>query len=57
MAKSSSAKGAGKTQMTGNAAARIQSSTAKANAGKVSSGTFAARAQTAAATNQKSSKK
>ena len=37
--------------MTGDAAARIQSSTAKAGDGGVSKGSFAARAQSAAATN------
>lgn len=37
------------TPMTGTAAARIQSATAKANGGSVSKGSFAARAQSAAA--------
>lgn len=40
------------TPMTSQAAARIQSSTAKANGGQVPAGSFAARAQSAAATNQ-----
>ena len=35
--------------MTGTAAARIQSATAKANGGAVAKGSFAARAQSAAA--------
>ncbi len=38
-----------KTAMTGKAAARIQSSTAKASGGSVSKGSFASRAQSAAA--------
>ena len=38
----------GKTAMTRRAAARIQSSTAKRGGGKVSKGSFAARAQRAA---------
>ena len=37
------------TPMTGTAAARIQSATAKTNGGSVSKGSFAARAQSAAA--------
>lgn len=37
------------TPMTGTAAARIQSATAKANGGAVAKGSFAARAQSAAA--------
>lgn len=37
------------TPMTGSAAARIQSATAKANGGAVAKGSFAARAQSAAA--------
>lgn len=37
------------TPMTIDAAARIQSATAKANAGNVSKGSFAARAQSSAA--------
>jgi len=45
-----------KSPMTPKAAARIQSSTAKANGGKVSKGSFAARAQSAAAGNAKSGK-
>jgi len=40
-----------KTHMTLKAAARIQSATAKANGGKVSKGSFASRAQSAAAKN------
>ncbi|WP_372750816.1 hypothetical protein [Labilibaculum sp.] len=44
----------GKTKMTSTAAARIQSSTAKSSGGKVSKGSFAARATSTAA---KSSKK
>ncbi|WP_422136745.1 hypothetical protein [Endozoicomonas sp. ALD040] len=43
--------------MTPSAAARIQSSEAKADGGKVSSGSFASRAQSAAAKNTGSSKK
>lgn len=38
-------------KMTAVAAARIQGATAKANGGKVASGSFAARAQSAAAAN------
>lgn len=49
--------GTGKTPMTPAAAARIQSATAKANGGKVASGSFAAKAQSAAATNSNSAKK
>lgn len=45
-----------KTPMTPAAAARIQSSTAKQNGGQVAKGSFGARAQSAAATNQKSGK-
>lgn len=37
--------------MTGDAASRIQSSEAKANGGKVEKGSFASRAQSAAAKN------
>nr|WP_320118465.1 hypothetical protein [uncultured Marinifilum sp.] len=44
----------GKTKMTSTAAARIQSAAAKSSGGKVSKGSFAARATSAAA---KSSKK
>ena len=40
------------TPMTTQAAARIQSHTARVNAGQVKAGTFAARAQSAATTNQ-----
>lgn len=40
-----------KTAMTAEAASRIQSSTAKANGGKVEKGSFAARAQSIAAKN------
>lgn len=40
-----------KTPMTGEAASRIQSAEARANDGKVASGGFASRAQSAAATN------
>jgi hypothetical protein len=43
--------GNGKTAMTVSAASRIQSSIAKASAGAVSSGSFAARAQRAAVAN------
>ena len=39
-----------KSSMTAKSAARIQSATAKSNGGKVSSKSFAARAQSAAAT-------
>lgn len=42
--------------MTSQAAARIQSSTAKAGGGQVTAGTFAARAQRAATVNQTSAK-
>ena len=45
------------TPMTPSAAARIQSSEAKANGGKVSSDSFAARAQGAAVRNSGKSKK
>ena len=44
------------TQMTTKAAARIQSATAKANAGRVFKGSFAARAQAAVAKNSISKK-
>lgn len=44
------------TQMTSQAAARIQGATAKANGGQVSSNSFAARAQAAAAANQSATK-
>lgn len=43
--------------MTGSAAARIQAGTAVHNGGKVSRGSFAARAQRAAAHNTNSGKK
>ncbi len=55
MAKGTS-NGSGKSSMNAAAAARIQSSTAKSGNGKVSSDSFAARAQSAAATNGGSSK-
>lgn len=42
-----------KTPMSAKDAARIQSATAKTNDGKVSKGTFPARAQSAAAKNVK----
>ncbi|CAJ0802507.1 hypothetical protein LMG7141_04119 [Ralstonia condita] len=42
--------------MTSQAAARIQSSTAKAGGGQVTAGTFAARAQRAATVNQTGAK-
>lgn len=42
-----------KTFMTPKAAARIQSSTAKATGGTLSKGSFAAKAQSAAAKNSK----
>ena len=45
-----------KTPMTSKAASRIQSATAKANEGKVSKGSFAARAQRAAAKNSAAKK-
>ncbi|MCL1140878.1 hypothetical protein [Shewanella pneumatophori] len=45
-----------KTPMTPEAAARIQSGTAKQNGGKVDKGSFGARAQRAAETNKKSGK-
>lgn len=44
------------TPMTNQAAARIQSVTAKANGGQVKAGSFAARAQRGAATNQGTAK-
>ena len=44
------------TPMTSQAAARIQSSTAKSNGGHVAAGSFAARAQSAAAANQSGTK-
>ncbi len=47
----SSAKSAPRAPMTAAAAARIQGAAAKANGGKVASGSFAARAQAAAAHN------
>lgn len=50
MAKTGSGNG-GKSAMTGAAASRIQSVAAKSNGGRVSSGSFAARAQNAAASN------
>ena len=43
----------GKGSMSSKAASRIQSSTAKSGGGKVSKGSFAARAQRAAAKNTK----
>ena len=43
-----------KTAMTSKSAARIQSTTAKANGGQVSKGSFAARAQRASAKNSSS---
>jgi hypothetical protein len=45
-----------KTPMTKSAAARIQSSTAKANSGRVPKGHFTGRAQRAAAKNSKGGK-
>ena len=45
-----------KTPMTPKAAARIQGQAAKQNGGKVSRDSFAARAQSAAANNQKKGK-
>ena len=45
------------TPMTSQAAARIQSATAKANGGQVKAGSFAAVAQRAAAVNQGSATK
>lgn len=45
-----------KTPMTPEAAARIQSGTAKQNGGQVDKGSFSSRAQSAAATNQKTGK-
>ncbi len=45
-----------KIPMTPKAASRIQSATAKANDGKVSSGSFAAKSQAAAAKNVTTSK-
>lgn len=42
-----------KTRMTKGAAVRIQSSTAKANGGKVAKGSFSSRAQKAAAKGSK----
>lgn len=50
MAKSS-AKSAPRTSMTLSAASRIQGATARVNGGRVSSGSFAARAQAGAAKN------
>lgn len=49
--------GNGKGAMTQSAAARIQSVVAKASGGRVASGSFAARAQRAASTNNASGKK
>jgi hypothetical protein len=46
----------GKAKITPKAAARIQSATAKANGGKVAKGSFAARAQKAAAKSVKKGK-
>ena len=51
------AKSKSSTPMTPEAAARIQSSEAKANGGKVSSEGFAARAQSAAAKNSNNNSK
>ncbi|ADZ91981.1 hypothetical protein [Marinomonas mediterranea] len=45
-----------KTPMTSAAAARIQSATAKANGGKTPKGSFAAKAQSAAAKNSTKAK-
>lgn len=50
MAKSSST-GGGKIAMTPSAASRIQATAAKTGGGKVTSGSFAARAQSAATKN------
>lgn len=64
MAKGSSGRGGksvsgghGKGAMTQSAASRIQSATAKVNGGKVASGSFASRAQSAASTNSNTGKK
>lgn len=46
-----------KGRMTGKAAARIQSATSKAGSGRVAKGSFAARAQRAAARNSGQGKK
>ena len=46
-----------KTPMTNDAAARIQGSTAKKNGGTVAKGSFAAKAQSAAAKNSGNGKK
>jgi len=43
----------GKSKMTATDASRIQSATAKASGGKISKGSFAARAQGAATINSK----
>lgn len=53
MSSKSSAKPA---SMSAQAAARIQSSTAKGNGGQIKAGTFASRAQSAAAANQGAAK-
>ena len=52
MSKSKSSNGS-QTPMSSSAAARVQSSNAKASGGAVSKGSFAARAQSAAAKNSK----
>lgn len=51
MSQQSSSGSQGQSPMTSAAAARIQSATAKAGGGRVAKGSFAARAQSAAARN------
>lgn len=51
-----SKKSAKSTQMTTKSAVRIQSATAKSNAGRVSKGSFAARAQSVATKNSTTKK-
>lgn len=52
----SKSKSTGKSGMTPSAASRIQSATARGNGGRVSSDSFAARAQSAAAINSSAPK-
>ena len=57
MAKGKGGSGGGKAQMTVAASSRVQSATAKTNGGNVPKGSFASRAQSAAATNGSTVKK
>jgi hypothetical protein len=57
MVKGKGGSGGGKAQMTAVASSRVQSTTAKTNGGNVPKGSFASRAQSAAATNGSTVKK